>query len=588
MSLKSKIIEHLSQFHTAPFLFIGSGLPRRYLGIDDWTGLLRRMSDLTDRPYEYYRASGDGSEPRIATEIAKDLHVKWWDSDNFSESRDNFKSDSINKESAFKIEIAKLIDKMSENYPELPDLQKELATLQNATIDGIITTNWDLLLEGLFPDFKIFIGQEELLFSSTQEIGEIYKIHGCCTSPNSLVVTENDYKSFDKRNPYLAAKLLTIFVEHPIFFLGYSLSDPNVSQILGSIASCLTNSNIDQLRDRLILVHWERDRRDFQINDTNIITEKFNIPVKVISTAEFTPVFEALCEVPRKFPARILRRLKQHVYNLVQDNDPDNHLYVVDIDNESDTSMLDVVFGVGMRIVDDPKAPCTIRLGDDPNAPAVRLSTDPEAPELPYRMPITAEAYESVQEQLLGAVRAWKTNPLAYTSQSMLIQIYINRDKITIDDAATTCMLLSSLYQGCPVHYWAKQLGRERLEKVLDDEIVRDQYPGISVAARLAFALGLSAGKNLLNKIAKNSKYTSSRNLANRLRRSLDDEATIWTEYRTPIRSSVEIAGKIVTLDFSKIHEDKAYYEGLIGQLLVQKKTRNLAKRIDALVYGMI
>ncbi|MEE9449546.1 MAG: hypothetical protein V3V72_05795, partial [Ignavibacteriaceae bacterium] len=207
---------------------------------------------------------------------------------------------------------------------------------------------------------------------------------------------------------------------------------------------------------------------------------------------------------------------------------------------------------------------------------------------LPYRMPITAEAYESVQEQLLGAVRAWKTNPLAYTSQSMLIQIYINRDKITIDDAATTCMLLSSLYQGCPVHYWAKQLGRERLEKVLDDEIVRDQYPGISVAARLAFALGLSAGKNLLNKIAKNSKYTSSRNLANRLRRSLDDEASIWTEYRTPIRSSVEIAGKIVTLDFSKIHEDKAYYEGLIGQLLVQKKTRNLAKRIDALVYGMI
>ncbi len=203
MSLKSKIIEHLSQFHTAPFLFIGSGLPRRYLGIDDWTGLLRRMSDLTDRPYEYYRASGDGIEPRIATEIAKDLHVKWWDSDNFSESRDNFKSDSINKESAFKIEIAKLIEKMSENYPELPDLQKELATLQNATIDGIITTNWDLLLEGLFPDFKIFIGQEELLFSSTQEIGEIYKIHGCCTSPNSLVVTENDYKRFDKRNPYL-------------------------------------------------------------------------------------------------------------------------------------------------------------------------------------------------------------------------------------------------------------------------------------------------------------------------------------------------------------------------------------------------
>ena len=179
MSLKSEILEHLRQFHTAPFLFVGSGLPRRYLGIDDWTGLLRRMSALTDRPYEYYRASGDGKEPQIATEIAKDLHIKWWDSDKFAESRENFKSDAINKESALKIEIAKLIEKKSECIPEIPGLQKELETLQNATIDGIITTNWDLLLEGLFPDYKKFIGQEELLFSSTQAVGEIYKIHGC-------------------------------------------------------------------------------------------------------------------------------------------------------------------------------------------------------------------------------------------------------------------------------------------------------------------------------------------------------------------------------------------------------------------------
>ena len=397
MSLKIKIIEHLRKFHTAPFLFVGSGLSRRYLGLDDWTGLLRRMSALTDRPYEYYRASGDGKEPQIATEIAKDLHIKWWDSDAFAESRENFKSEAINKESALKIEIGKLIERNSERIPESPDLQKELEILQTATIDGIITTNWDLLLEGLFPDYKKFIGQEELLFSATQAVGEIYKIHGCCTSPNSLIVTAGDYRSFQIRNPYLAAKLLTIFVEHPIFFLGYSLSDPNVSQILGSIASCLTSYNIDQLRDRLIFVHWAPDREGFQINDTNIITEKLNIPVKVVSAPQFIPIFEALCEVPRKFPARMLRRLKQHIYNLVQDNDPDNHMYVVDIDNESDLSMLDVVFGVGVRIVDDPNAPCSVRLGEDPNLPAVRLSLDPKAPELPYRMPITSDAYGSVQ-----------------------------------------------------------------------------------------------------------------------------------------------------------------------------------------------
>ena len=147
MSLKDKLLEHLKSFHTAPFLFVGSGLSRRYLGIDDWTSLLKRMSNLTDRPYEYFRASGGGKEPEIAAEIARDLHIKWWDSTEFSESRERFKADAINKESAFKIEAAKYIESQSSMMTDDPDLVHELELLQNSTIDGVITTNWDLLIE---------------------------------------------------------------------------------------------------------------------------------------------------------------------------------------------------------------------------------------------------------------------------------------------------------------------------------------------------------------------------------------------------------------------------------------------------------
>jgi hypothetical protein len=219
MSLQDELRTHLEQFHTAPFLFVGSGLSRRYLGLEDWEGLLRRFAELTERPYEYFRSSGDGIPPAIATEIARELHSVWWMSSAFSDSRDKYRSEAIGRESALKIEISRYLENISTSRITISHLQEELELLARATIDGIITTNWDLLLEDIFPDFETFVGQDELLFSASQGIGEIYKIHGCCSKPNSLIATKNGYERFDKRNPYLAAKLLTVFAEHPVIFV---------------------------------------------------------------------------------------------------------------------------------------------------------------------------------------------------------------------------------------------------------------------------------------------------------------------------------------------------------------------------------
>ena len=74
----------------------------------------------------------------------------------------------------------------------------------------------------MFQDYKVFIGQEQLVFSSIQEIAEIYKIHGCISNPDSLIINESDYSNFYSKGKYLAAKLMTIFMEYPIIFVGYS------------------------------------------------------------------------------------------------------------------------------------------------------------------------------------------------------------------------------------------------------------------------------------------------------------------------------------------------------------------------------
>ena len=425
---------------------------------------MRRFANQTDQPYEYFRSSGNGIFPAIASEIAREFHSVWWRSPNFDNSREKYKSDATSRDSALKIEISQYVEEISASRLEGNRLENELNALRLATIDGIITTNWDLLLEDIFPEFEVFVGQDELLFSSSQGIGEIYKIHGCCSKPNSLVTTKADYERFDQRNPYLAAKLLTVFAEHPIIFLGYSLNDQNISGILQSIALCLTNENINQLRDRLIIVRWDPHEDNYRWQDSTIVTHGFSIPVKTLTTNTFLPIFECLSSLPRKFPARILRRLKEHVYELVHDNDPADRLYVMDIDDDTNVSQIKVVYGVGLKIEKDTRE---VRLSSDPDALPVRLSDDPTAPILPFLPPSLDTEYASPQDELDAFVRTWRADNYAYIARSRLLAFYSNRLKLNPTLEALRCLLISAMYHHAPIHYWAKQIGRDNLVRIV-------------------------------------------------------------------------------------------------------------------------
>jgi SIR2-like domain len=202
------------------------------------------MAAYTGRPYGYYASKADTTLPRVASEIAVPFHEVWWTDARFEESRTIYADSVTTREGPLKVEVARYIEGAVDALPADGPKAHELALLGDAVIDGVITTNYDPLLERVFPDFAAYVGQDELLFSDPKGVGEIYKIHGSVTRPESIVLTEGDYAQFNARNPYLAAKLLTIFVEHPVVFLGYSLNDPNVTEILVSIARVLTTENL--------------------------------------------------------------------------------------------------------------------------------------------------------------------------------------------------------------------------------------------------------------------------------------------------------------------------------------------------------
>ncbi|MGD6957250.1 SIR2 family protein [Rossellomorea aquimaris] len=348
MNIEDSLSNHLKKFTTAPFLFIGSGFSKRYLNTEDWEGLIRKFCDYVPKGFGYYRSTSNKQWDVAAQLLAEDFHEIWWSDDTFSESRAEFEEQATSKFSPLKIEIAKYLKniKYQSGINEKNDL--ELKTLKEVVIDGVITTNWDTLIEDIFHEEEMtkYIGQKQLLFSNNLEVHEIYKIHGCSTDPDSLVLTENDYKEFNSKNAYLAAKLLTIFIEHPVIFIGYSLSDENIIRILESITACLDSSNIDQLKDRLIFVGRSKGAVE-GFHESTMIVNGVTIPITRIITDEFDKVYRPLTSIKRKFSTKKLRQMKSEMYELIKHNDPKGKIQVIDY-NKSNSDNVEFVVGFGI------------------------------------------------------------------------------------------------------------------------------------------------------------------------------------------------------------------------------------------------
>lgn len=179
-------------------------------------------------------------------------------------------------------------------------------------------------------------------------IGEIYKIHGCCSAPDSLILTDTDYHDYNNRNAYLASKLITIFVEHPVVFIGYSITDTNIRDLLKSISLCIGKENIDKLRDNLIFIDRNEPVGGPSIETSYLQFDSIQIPVKVVKTKNYTPVYDAISQFERKLPARVLRFCKERVYEIVKGQNPDKKIAVVDYDQIQDKNDIEIVFGLGV------------------------------------------------------------------------------------------------------------------------------------------------------------------------------------------------------------------------------------------------
>lgn len=322
------IVETVQTFGCQPILFVGSGLAKRYMGAPNWDELLAHLADqcsTIEKGLGFYRQSFKTSM-RIGEEFAR-LYQEWaWDKGH-NEFPDSMFGENVDSQSYIKFKISEVLSKLTPSKLDglnQADHGSEIEALRHIKPHALITTNYDQMLEMIFPDHTPIIRQQ-ILKGQQFAVGEIYKIHGCVTQHDSIVFTQSDYEEFAKKKKFLSAKLLTFFNEHPLIFLGYSATDPNIRAILSDIDEALPEKG--GIIPNVYILQWNPNltAESSPAREKVIPTEDDrSIRVKLIEAANFGWVFDAFASNPvlNDVNPRVLRALVARSYELVRHDIP--------------------------------------------------------------------------------------------------------------------------------------------------------------------------------------------------------------------------------------------------------------------------
>jgi len=130
-----------------------------------------------------------------------------------------------------------LVELLKEHYakePERNEIHKSLSIINR--VKYVITTNYDPLFENAYGDNIVTIAHDEELprISDYPEKTILLKIHGDLSDPDSIIITSDDYEKFDT-DSILWTKIKSLLAEYSVLFIGYSVSDPNVREMLDYI-----------------------------------------------------------------------------------------------------------------------------------------------------------------------------------------------------------------------------------------------------------------------------------------------------------------------------------------------------------------
>lgn len=213
--------ELLSRICNASFngclgLFVGAGFTKAALKgsfdyeVYSWKELLRECckemdvdESIVDTPL---------SNPEIASNICNAFVNKNPATINYEKSVERLKKIIADKVSVF---------------PEEKVKEKYVDYFKSINLSWVITTNYDTIIESFLEDKAIPIGPEDF-FLKREGFVPVYHIHGIRFSPQSIVITNEDYAKYFRPNDYRSARLPFLIKESLVLMIGYGLGDLNV------------------------------------------------------------------------------------------------------------------------------------------------------------------------------------------------------------------------------------------------------------------------------------------------------------------------------------------------------------------------
>ncbi|MCY1046750.1 SIR2 family protein [Corallococcus sp. bb12-1] len=129
-----------------------------------------------------------------------------------------------------------------------PNMAERIHLLQGIPFRAILTTNFDMLLEGETPSAQAYRKimraprprwWDEGFWDQKACFPPVLKLHGDVRKANTVVLTRRGYRQRLHNDPHFTRFLSALFTQHTVLYLGFSFSDAYLNELRSGALSLL-------------------------------------------------------------------------------------------------------------------------------------------------------------------------------------------------------------------------------------------------------------------------------------------------------------------------------------------------------------